>query len=458
MVNDDIWVQVREVIRSWLNVPKRSIRKLAEESEINPSLISRFINGRSKSLDAATIIKLYHVLHKEISAHEKLVLLEAAQLLELMAILHNEELFATRSIQLASPFTQPIDIGLHFMLQGSTCWIDRERSLAYFRQAEAVLGSGSGLAGRAATSAVLQLTELGDYDQAHKEMLRVQKTYGSVMGSDTKLHFYMVFGWLCYEMGRYAESKVWCQRCIDLAQTMGRDRTGQTAQHFLGRVYFDLGCLTHHKKEAEEYFRKAEINFDTVYQAHLTWDNKNALAYDLFRKAQLYRIQGKGDDAQALREQARQLFGKKPGRFSIDIEEALLDIENGRVQAPTHKLEDALRGWSDQNKAEDMAEAMRLLGTLNLTQGKLEQALELFVAALCVCPDRKNPEQQQLWSDIRDIRYDILNRHGLLHYQYILQGINEMIHSRQGYFAYLNDVHGDPDKNVAKVMSLLDFV
>ncbi len=454
ITNSYSWDKARQIIRIWLNSSNRSMRQMADEAGINVSVISRFVTGQSATLTPRTVTKLYAILHHNLSTGDKQTLVHLTGLAPIIASYLGTNTLVPDAELSEQSFSRPHQLGFHLLGQGIKFWANRQQSLSYFQQAEKAFGPGSGNAARAASLAANQLIELGDYAQAHAEIQRIQTTYAHTMKAETEWEFYRVGGWLYYSMGRYVESQQWCEHCIEIAQQMGQPELGETAHHFLARGLHERGKLADPRQRVA-FFQKAEEHYDLAYKLHLTWDNKNTLAYDLFRKGQLARTQNNWREARYLYMEARQLFGKKPGRFSIDLEEARLEVANGEVKAPTLVAEDALRGWAVEHKAYGMAEALQLLGVIQMIQGNLEQAFTIISAGLCICPNSENPEQHQLWSLAAEIRDDIVRQHGFAYYKNLAQKVQDAARDRQGYFGFIDNVFGERNSHVDQVMNRL---
>lgn len=351
--------------------------------------------------------------------------------------------------------TRLITAGLE--LSDRSLWKD---ALTFFRKAEDVLlGTASSEAARAACYAALMHAELGDYERAQKEVIRIQHTYKSILDPETEEVLYRVKAWVNYYQGNFIQAERWFRECLKIAERTGHERIGETAQHFIGRVYLDWGQTLGQKEKANVLFHKAKVNLEKSYQLHLKWGfGEGERAFDFFRKAQLLRVEHKWHEARQLRNKARHMFvSRYPYNIlHVDLEEAMLALENGEIRTPKLKAEEALKRWAHINKSSGMADALKILGDLECTLGKPDLALEPYVAALCIYPYENNLSNRQLRAKITDICLDIIHREGRKAYHKLRLHIHELAENRQGSFSYLNNVTADRSADIPRVLSRLN--
>ncbi len=312
-------------------------------------------------------------------------------------------------------------------------------ALPLFSIAEHLLGRASSQAARAAIQTALMHIELGNYDHAHGELQRALHTYHAVMDPATQAHWYTTHGWLDYEQGNFAASEQSFKQCLTIAQEMDVAYLGETAQHFLGRVYGDWGRVTAQKHLADVLFHKAVVQFDKSYQLHFVDGAADNLAYDLFRKAQVLGTQRRWRQAQRLRDRARHLFGSHWGVLELDLEEAQLALMDGDIRTAQHQAEGALRMSAHISKAKEMAEALHILGTVACELGKPAQALECYVASLCIYRCRDRLRNSRVWAKIDQLA----DRQDNAIYHQWVRHLQTAAEERRGYFSYLDDVADD---------------
>ena len=332
-----------------------------------------------------------------------------------------------------------------------------EEAITLLRKAETLLGVVP-RAAKAACEIASTYVELGNYAAALQELLRVETVYAAVMNPDIEREITFVRGWIDYEQGRFAQAATSFEACLWLIKQIDREQVSMDAHHFLGRVYTDWGKTVRHTPHAAVLFYQAMEHFDQAYALHHTQGKHSGLAYDAFRKAQLLQAQDKWREAQRLRQSARLIFGTEADMFTlhIDLEEATLLLKDGGDLAFTQNMaEHVLQGWSQVKRALGMADALNLLGEVRVKQGKIGQALELFVSALCIYPFDQHPHNSQLWLELLVLIQETMRERNGAHYHRIVDRLQERAMSRQGQFAYLNHVTADRSADIARIFQRL---
>jgi tetratricopeptide (TPR) repeat protein len=443
------WERGREFIKN-LTDPPGSIRGLAMRAGIQPSIISRFLNGGT--LEVGSAIKLYMALPDDMDVVNRRNFLQMMGL-SLLASQLNRDLLPSGELQSLNPMasSSPSEVGTRLMALGyqlaPNSW---EKAIPLFREAEDAFGVASSQAARAALEAAQALVNLCDYDKAQAELLRIEYTYRSIMDPETKAEWYRIRGWLDYYQGDFAQSEEWLTNTIKIAEQTGIDRLADF--HFLGRLYCDWGQVCHQQQKASLLFHKAEVLFDRAYELQHRQGDDVSKAFDLFRKAQLLRAQHNWQEADKLRTEARQIFDRDLAVLHVDLEEARLDLEDGETRRPKLRAEKALRGWAQIKYAKGMSDSLRVLGFSEFIQGKVDQALELYAAALCIYPFENHSENQKLWISISNLRSDIIRKEGRKAYQTLMRRIQEFAEGQQGYFSYLANVSADRSADIARVL------
>jgi hypothetical protein len=321
-----------------------------------------------------------------------------------------------------------------------------------FRQAERAFGPASIEAARAATTSAQLRINLGDYQGARHEIARVNSSYTSVLDPETRLELHRLAGWLDYYEGDLVGSETAFVECLAIAGQLGIEHLAESAEHFLGRVYGDLGRLSTDKEKSDSYFHRAQVQLDKAHRIHLKWGNESQRAFDQLRKAQLLSAQSNWREAQRLLKQARELFGKDLAVAHIDLEEAKLLTLDGGIHVPKSRAEGVLRTWAHLKYAKGMSDALRLLGIIEITRNRPVPALELLTAALCIYPFENHLGNRQL---LLDIKYcsDLIRREDRSESKRLLERITEAAKSRRGYFAYLNYVSADRNANIERILA-----
>lgn len=445
--------RARQIIREWLTTQTRSLRNLAQEAGIQPSVLSRFLHGTT-TLEASSALKLYGVMQQSLHPFDRKSFIETTGLLPLATAFGHDALFA---IDLNTP---PYETGSRLMVTGIELYghAAYEAAIPLFRTAQEVLGSGSSQAAFAGCMIAQIFINLGDLLQAQAEARQVQNSYAAVMDLETKADLYRILNWIDYYQGDYVQAEQWLRKRIMLGEEAGIERF-QNA-HFLGRTYYDLGCLCPGTKESVQLFHRAAACFERSYQIHLQWGNEHNKAFDHFRKAQVLQMQGYSHDAQKRRVQARQMFsdgsvGGAMALLNIEQEEAKLLLEEGSLKQAKRKAEQALSGWSHFKYAKGVGDSLKILGELAYMQGKADCALEILTARLCIYPYDHHPSNQQVWEDVNALNQETIRREGRKFHQAVIQQLHTTATQRQGYFAYLDQIIADRSLALIRIMGSL---
>jgi hypothetical protein len=99
-----------------------------------------------------------------------------------------------------------------------------------------------------------------------------------------------------------------------------------------------------------------------------------------------------------------------------------------------------------------MSDALRVLGFSKYIQGKPDQSLEPYVAALCIYPFENHLGDQELGISIADLRSDIILKEGRKAYQALTRRIQDLAEGQQGYFSYLANVSADRRADITRVL------
>jgi tetratricopeptide (TPR) repeat protein len=449
---------VRRLIRDWMTTQQRSMKGLADEAGINRSILSRFLNGRS-DLEAGTAIKLYNVMYRYLTTAQRRTFVEATGLLPLASALSPEFLYSPDQRYSNPAQIEPFQVGVNLMMGGHRLagQLLCAEAIHWFRSAESILGRSSTLAARSACMTALMYAELSNYEQALTELARVPEQYTGIMDPATQELLYRVRGWITYYQGAYAEAEQMFKQCLSIAAESGDERLGETAQHFLGRVYGDWALGSRNPQQRQQLVRKALAALDKAFDLHIrcAFSDDHA-GLDLVRKAQLLQAQSESTAAQELRDQARKIFRRNIHKLHIDLDEAQLMLENGEVEHSRHTVHEILEQWSAINKANGMAKALRVLGDIELVNGHPTDALEVYMAALCVHPELgTSASDRDILEIVAEIRSEVIRREGHDHYHLLIQRIQEAAEARQGHFSYLNHIAAERRVAVAEILNRL---
>lgn len=344
--------------------------------------------------------------------------------------------------------TSPHEVGMRLRLIGNGLarqylWED---AIPLYRKAEQLFGPASSEAARSACIIATAYTDLGEYAKAGIEVARIEQVYGSVADPETRVRLSDTKGLLAYYTGDLLTAETRFLNTLALVEEIGAEHLGETAQHFLGRTYAAMAQNVANRREAGAWFLKAEARFDEAYRIHGSMGREINQAWDLFRKAQMLQDEGRRHEARTLRKKARQMFGPDLGVLLVDLDEARLALETGDSRFSVKKVEDALRRLAQVNKADGIMEALHVLGRAEHIRGRVERALELYVAALATSPPEAKLQNRQLWATIRELSNAVISAAGNQGYAQLVDRIEARAKDRSGYFSYLNNLAADRSK------------
>jgi hypothetical protein len=98
-----------------------------------------------------------------------------------------------------------------------------------------------------------------------------------------------------------------------------------------------------------------------------------------------------------------------------------------------------------------MADALKVLGRAKHIQGKTTEALEYYVAALCIYPFVENISNQQLWIEIQSV----IREEDEIFFQKWVRRTEEAAKERRGHFLYLNNLSSHRETNITQIFSML---
>ncbi len=82
--NQPLEEQARQIVRNWLTAYTRSLRNLAQEAGLQPSVLSRFLKGET-TLEAGSALKVYNVMQQSMNLLDRKNFIEKMDLLPLAA-------------------------------------------------------------------------------------------------------------------------------------------------------------------------------------------------------------------------------------------------------------------------------------------------------------------------------------------------------------------------------------
>lgn len=443
------WDEVRRILKDWMHLRHKSLRELSAEAGVDAGGLSRFLNGERPTIALSTAANLYPVMQRDLQGTDRQTFLNVTGLSSIMAKI-DPALLSEGVNQPDLTKVSPHDRGTFWMAKAiSTALVSWEAAIPLYQAAEQEYrwyGKTSSQAALAATMLAQLFVNLGDYDAAQRELDRVQAEYRDSLDARTTSELHRIAGWICYYSGDYKGAVPQFVLCQKTAEEYGNDYLAESAQHFLGRVFSDWGelhRLSGATTQADRAFAESERAFEAAIQIHRKFGADEQVAFDLLRKAQLLRAQGRrADEARALRSTARSIAGKDMIPLHFNLEDARVALEDGSsLSSVTRLVADALHEGVALKYAKGISDALAVLGDTHVAGEKLESALESYVAALCIYPYEHHLRNEKLWNDA--IPALLLSLAPETHggsVARLIEFLEKSAEQRQGYFRYLDSI------------------
>lgn len=342
-----------------------------------------------------------------------------------------------------------------------------ERAIPYYRDAEIAFGKGCSEAAHCSCMVAQMLVNLCDYDAARQELSWTRQIYNKEMDPSTRAEWYRIMGWIHYYEGNYGPAIYNFNKGIGQANEVGNLYLAEGSQHFTGRSYADWGQVAPADQQLDLWLKaeKALLASEKIHKEHGT---DVQLGYDYLRQAQLLRVQateGKSwkasknrfDEARSLREKARSEFGQDLASLHADIEDAEIGLMEGDIQMTVRKAKGVLERYNGLKYAKGMSDSLWVVGSTEMMQLNLKEALEQYVAALCIYPYKDHLRNRELWNSIGNIHKDLRNEKGKNSYASVVRKMNRAAEEKQREpFSHLNNVAADRSGDIAFIFKRLN--
>lgn len=426
------WEQARRIVSDWLTTNNTSVRGLAAVAGVQPSILSRFLRGATV-LEAGSSLGILSAMYKGSETPQSRAFMQATGVAGFLALMRDKD-------AIASPLSN-IGIGQEWLVQGGQLFSARRylQGVAFFQEHILLMQSQPRLALEAMMQVVLGYTEAGEYNQALAWIRQTAKKYKDVLDAPARQRLYELTGRNHFYRGAYAQAAPWFLRCIKLGQQTGLVADAETSMHFLGRTYFELVKQTVNTSEKLDYLQQAHKYFEMAATIHIRW-GPQFVAYDRFRQAQLFKHIGEWRQAQELRQQAKQLFGRNSGGLDILLEEAQLALTDGETKTARRNAIQIFEWWANVRHYARMARALQTLALSEYIEGKLELALEHYIVAWCLYPSDVTTEAMQLQEEIEEVASLLARQQGQKPLARFLVSLEETFVKRESLFLYLEGV------------------
>ena len=235
MAHNPDWQPARQLTQSWLKDAGITASKLAARAGVERSIVSRFLRGQP--LSAQTAIKLVNVMQRRLPASDRLSLITAFGLSSFSELAQSVPAAGAAQTNLPIGWQEGRNGHMHNVWHGARLlamatevsghsW---DQTLPLLVAAERAFGLGS-FAALAALSAVQVLINLGDLDQAERELVRVEGVYADEMDTMTTAQAISLHGWLDFDRGDLIAASRWFTQNLQVAQRREMPETESTCQ------------------------------------------------------------------------------------------------------------------------------------------------------------------------------------------------------------------------------------
>ena len=431
------------LISTWLTANELNAAWLAHQAGINPSILSRSLNHKTR-LNEASALRLYRVMRWRMSKADREAFLAAAGVLDLVQ--DARESLTPETSPLPDAQGNPQILGMRLMLSGYSlveAGATRE-AVPQFLKAEQAFGVASTNAPRAACEAINCLTNLGDITRAEQEILRVAGQYAQVMDLETRVFYCAIRGAMELDRGCLDAAEPWFIECLRIAEVTSIARLGDNAQHNLGLIYLGRAQTAPFGTSLDALLNTALSHFDKHLQrlqqrGAPDWE----IAFEHFRRAQVQQLQGDVTLAAANRRLARKICRHPSFNHHIDIAEADLNLTEGNARRATYLVTSCLEDGALMNYAAGMSRSVRVMAQAALQNGDTTEAFEKAIAAACINPFGTPIDRAQLQTLLDEITASVRHVEGERGYQQVLARIRARLNERDGIHAHLDDVAAD---------------
>ncbi len=444
-------VQLRTIVKAWLSQNALRPAWLAQQSGVNPSVVSRFLNGVTQ-LDEISALRVYKCIKWRMSDAEQQDYLSAAGLLSLLqdAI----EPIRINPSQAGQHVYFPFLKGMDYLRLAETSpqmkWTE---AIELFAAAERAFGLGSSNGAYAACQGARRLSMLGRLDEADTELVRVGTTYEGIMDITTQAEYATARGYVSYDRGNLVDAHFWFSKVIDLAQAAGIPDLADESLNYMVMIPLDIiaspvpiskQVRATRLSEAEKWlqkFRQRILSEPILLATSWVW-------YHLYR-AQLRHAQRRTDEATADLAIARRLmpdYGTGPGHCDIRAAEIMLD--HGNTAIATRLMMPTLDAYESYSYASGIARVMRILAMAELMDGRAAQAFEFSLAALCVHPFGTYQDRTKLDSVFHAARASLQAELAPMGYRALIQTLRDKAVTRQSAFSPLTTILLPPNTSL----------
>jgi plasmid maintenance system antidote protein VapI len=432
------WEAARRLTREWLQEEGITPSRLAGRASVQRSVVSRFLNGQP--ITSQTAARLCDAMQPSLSPAERVTLLEAFGLSRFSQMAALNEL--SRAGESIAPWrgdhlfavTYTATILWHKAITTSTeSWL---KALPLFFEAERAFGLCS-TAAIAGLQGVQILINIGDFDSAEREVIRIQTVYAGEMDTLTRSQVATLRGWIAFDRGEFGSALRWFRHNIHLQPNPTLQYVIDGAHHFTARTLLEMSRQQTEAGAASRLLHDAEQHMNTSLAMKLNRDAPLAqIGFDHLRMMEILDAQGRHDDARAHRHKASEIFAGAGADLHIALHVADQNLDEGDTKGAVKKGMAGLEGWREY--ANGFARAAGIVAQGKLEEDKPAQALRYAALAHAFNPRYAHHSDRPKAIDLAYEASRLLaHQGGRRKHDALVRQMKEDAQSRAGEFAHL---------------------
>jgi tetratricopeptide (TPR) repeat protein len=432
------WEAARRLTREWLQHENVTAAKLAGQANVQRSVVSRFLNGQP--ITPQTAARLCDAMQVKLGQPERITLLEAFGLSRFsqMAAL-NEVSRAGESIApwqgdhlFAVTYTATL-LWHQAIATSATSWV---KAIPLFFEAERAFGLSS-TGALAGLQGVQNLINIGDFEAAERETIRIQAAYAGEMDTLTRAQVATLRGWIAFDRGEFESALRWFRHNINLQPTPTVQHAIDGAHHFTARILLEMSRQATDTQSASRLLHQAEGHIHASLEMKLQRDAPlSQLGFEHLRMMEILDAQGRHDDARIHRRKANEIFTGYGADLHIAMHTAEQDLDEGNTKRAIKKGMAGLEGWRDYSNG--FARAATIVAQGKLEEGKTAPSLRYAALAHAFNPTyAHHSDRPKAISLVREAGELIAHQKGARTHNAVIQQMKEDAQARNGEFAFL---------------------
>jgi transcriptional regulator with XRE-family HTH domain len=434
------WEAARRLTRDWLQHEGITAAKLANRANVQRSVVSRFLNGQP--ITPQTAARLCDAMQPALSPAERITLMET------FGLSRFSQLAGVSAATLDLPpdvSNQPQDclfvasyIATHLWKSAielaKTSWL---KSIPVFFEAERAFGYSS-TAALAGLCGVQVLINIGDFNAAEREVIRIQTAYAGEMDTLTRAEVAVMGGWIAFDRGEFGHSLKWFKHNLDLPPHNSLLHIIDGAHHFSARNLLEMSQQQTDAEAASRMLHEAEQHMRLSLQMKQDRDASVAqIGFDHLRLMEVLDAAGKHAEARVHRRKANEIFAGNGADLHIALHTAEQDLDEGDTKRAIKKGMAGLEGWREY--ANGFARSAGMVAQGKLEEDKAAQALRYAALAHAFQPRYAHHSDRPRAIDlVHEASRLIVHQQGRRKHDALVRQMKDDAQSRTGEFAHLS--------------------